>query len=88
MLTKTILTATAIALVAGLGSASAGELFYMIEGTTATVLSPNEMAATKGADADFFLFIDGASTPRSLAGPGMVAEHPNINRSISNNFEL
>jgi len=49
MLTKSILTAAAIALVAGLGSASAGERFATIEGLPIQALSADELAGVRGA---------------------------------------
>ena len=44
MLTKSILTATAIALAAGLGTASAGERFVPLEGIAAQALGSTEAA--------------------------------------------
>ena len=49
MLTKSILTATAIALVAGLGSASAGEQFTTIADLSPQALSADELAEVRGA---------------------------------------
>ena len=53
MLTKSILTATAIALVAGLGSASAGEQFITTEGIEAQVMTPLEMGGIYGTQIIF-----------------------------------
>ena len=49
MLTKSILTAAAIALVAGLGSASAGERFTTIADLSPQALSADELAEVRGA---------------------------------------
>ncbi len=45
---KLLIFAAAIALVAGVGSASAGENFATIEGVSASALSPAEMDAVRG----------------------------------------
>ena len=45
---KSILAGTAIALVAGLGSASAGEQFTALNGVPAEEMTPGEAAATRG----------------------------------------
>ncbi len=55
MLTKSILTATAIALAAGLGSASAGEQFTTIADLSPQALSADELAEVRGAG-DFLVF--------------------------------
>ncbi|MGR3715678.1 MAG: hypothetical protein ACU0B1_02875 [Thermohalobaculum sp.] len=49
MLTKSILTATAIALTAGIGSYSAGEKFATLEGISAVALAPSAMMSVRGA---------------------------------------
>ena len=49
MRTKSILTAAAIALAAGLGSASAGEKFNTLEGISAVALAPSAMMSVRGA---------------------------------------
>jgi len=49
MLTKSFLTATAIALAAGLGSASAGESFATLEGVSASALTPSAMDVVRGS---------------------------------------
>ena len=49
MFTKSILTTAAIALVAGLGSASAGEQFTTIADLSAQALSADELAEVRGA---------------------------------------
>jgi len=49
MRTTFILTTAAIALVAGLGSASAGERFATIEGLPIQALSADELAGVRGA---------------------------------------
>ena len=56
MRTKSILTAAAIALVAGLGSASADENFSTIAGLSAQPLSAHELAEVRGAG-DFIIVI-------------------------------
>ena len=48
MLTKSILAASAIALAAGLGSASAGERFATLDGVPASLLQPSELDAVRG----------------------------------------
>ena len=69
MLTKSILTATAIALVAGLGSASAGERFILLEGIDAQVLDSNELASVTAShiiyyarDGDGGIFMTGRTS--------------------------
>jgi len=49
MLTKSILTAAALALVAGLGSASAGQQFTTIADLSPQALSADELAEIRGA---------------------------------------
>ena len=46
---KSILTATALALATGLGSASAGERFTTLEGISAVALAPSAMMSVRGA---------------------------------------
>ena len=59
MFTKSIFTAAAFALVAGLGSASAGEKFTTLNGVTGEAMSTAEMGATVGAnDPGFFYYSD------------------------------
>ena len=48
MLTKSVLTATAIALVATIGTASAGEGFRTLVGVPSSQLTPLEMELTRG----------------------------------------
>ena len=55
MLTKSILTTAAIALVAGLGSASAGEQFTSLAGIAAEVMSSQSMGEVRGGDGDAVL---------------------------------
>ena len=50
MFTKSILTAAAIALVAGLGSASAGEQFTSLVGIDAEVMSSQSMGEVRGGE--------------------------------------
>ena len=50
MLTKSILTATAIALATGLGSASADENFATLVGLSAQPLSAHELAKVRGTE--------------------------------------
>ena len=65
MLTKSILTAAAIALAAGLGSASAGERFKVTTGSTfdalgtapASVMSSLEMQGVVGAGGNTFAIV-------------------------------
>jgi len=57
MLTKSLLTATAIVLAAGLGSASATEDFTTLEGISAPVMSELEMVSTHGSRAVFILLV-------------------------------
>ena len=63
MLTKSILTATltatAIALVAGLGSASAADEFTTLDGVAADVMSATELSATVGAGIVIVVDLDG-----------------------------
>ena len=89
MRTKSILTATAtaIALVAGLGSASAGESFSpasavknfdTIEGITATVMTRGEMEVVKGQH--FWHLIQGGTvcvkvSSVNAGGPGHSHSH-------------
>jgi len=53
MLTKSVLTAAAIALVASLGSVVAAERFDTLTGVTAEVLNDAEKASTVGAKFSF-----------------------------------
>ncbi len=55
MLTKSILTAAAIALVVGIGSASAGEQFSTLDAISADVMSPAEMSTVQGSNAEVYL---------------------------------
>jgi len=59
MLTKTILTATAIALAATIGSASAGEQFTTLEGVTAVAMSSSELHGVTGSARHFEIFANG-----------------------------
>ena len=49
MRTTFILTAAALAMAAGLGSASAGEQFTTLEGISAVALAPSAMMSVRGA---------------------------------------
>ena len=60
MLTKPILTATAIALAAGLGSASAGEQFTTLEGVTAVAMSSSELYGVTGSARHFTITANGS----------------------------
>ena len=69
MLTKSILTTSAIVLVAGLGSASAGEKFNLLEGIDAQVLDSNELASVTAShiiyyarDGDGGVFLTGRTS--------------------------
>jgi len=55
MLTKLSLTATAIVLVTGLGSASAGEQFTTLDGVTAVAMSSTDLDAVVGGAKHFQL---------------------------------
>ena len=59
MRTTFILTTAAIALVAGLGSASAGERFATIEGLPIQALSADELAGVRGAVISLWLHLRG-----------------------------
>ncbi|MGR3715675.1 MAG: hypothetical protein ACU0B1_02860 [Thermohalobaculum sp.] len=75
---KSILTTAAIALVAGLGSASAGERFATIEGLPIQALSADELAEVRGADnwvqilannnVRFFLFLMSDAVSNRICG--------------------
>ena len=58
MFTKSILTATAIALVAGLGPASAAEQFTSLAGIEAEVMSSKSMGEVRGGDGDAVLNVN------------------------------
>ena len=79
MRTKSILTTAAIALVAGLGSASAGEQFTTLDGVTAVAMSNGGMDAVYGAAAHFQLITSGRAVGRkgtfvaSMHAAGFVA---------------
>ena len=66
MLTKSILTATltatAIALVAGLGSASAADEFTTLDGVAADVMSATELSAVVGSGIVIVVDLDGMVT--------------------------
>ena len=57
---KLIVSATAIALVAGLGSAAAAEQFTTLEGVTAVPMSTVEQDAVRGSAAHFTVTTSGA----------------------------
>ena len=59
---KLFVSAAAIALVAGLGSASAAEPFNTLEGITAAALTPQEMGVVKGNNSDVILTIANGSS--------------------------
>ncbi len=59
MFTKSILTAAAIALAAGLGSASAGERFATVDGLSAQPLSADELAGVRGAAHEWYIVTPG-----------------------------
>ena len=61
---KSILTAAAIALVAGLGSASAADQFTALEGITAEPLNAVELDRVRGTNVDL-AGIDGVSSVKA-----------------------
>ena len=63
---KSILTGTAIALIAGVGSASAGEEFTTLEGITADAITPQEMGQVIGGDGPIPLLAGGGVAGVSL----------------------
>ena len=72
MRTTSILTATAIALAATIGSASAAEQFTTLEGVTAVAMSSSELHGVTGSARHFEIFANGRLvTPNAneRAGP-------------------
>ncbi|MGR3716122.1 MAG: hypothetical protein ACU0B1_05185 [Thermohalobaculum sp.] len=72
-----ILTTAAIALVAGLGSATAGERFATIEGLPIQALSADELAGVRGAVISLWL---GMHDGKEMPFPGSSAAHLDLGR--------
>jgi len=74
MLTKSILTAAAIALVAGFGSASTADQFSTLDGVTAVPMSSGELGTVVGSRIHFRVSPPGTDSmvhTASFAGTGL-----------------
>ncbi len=60
---KSILAGTAIALVAGVGSVSAGDQFTTLDGVAAVPMTSEHMGAIRGAEAPGIIEVNTGSTP-------------------------